>query len=341
MRSLLRKLARDWKLKLAALGLAMLLWVAVSADQPTSTWVELPVEVRVTDPGFEVVQGPIPEVVDVRLTGTTRELLELAWDDPPLVLSVDEVSGEAEYFALESQMVRIPSGMSVAVRDVRPSSVLLDFGRLESREVPVAVRIARGPGEGRVLAGILEAQPPRVRITGSSARIEEIDTVFTQPLDLSREDSVFRRSVALDTEGLQGLELSVSEIQVTGQVDPAATRVIAGVPVETPAGVAAAPQAVDVLLRGAESVIQQLTASDLRAEVPAATVPAQIPFAGLPLAVRIEGLPSNVEAEANPGVVRVFPAPEPAVEGAEPSPTDGPGPADTISLPGAAAPSNR
>lgn len=309
MRALLAKITHNWRLKLAAIALAVLIWVVLSADQITTQWLPVPVDVQVRDPGYELTHGPIPDQVDVRFSGPRQRLWELAVDRPPLVLRVADV-GDSQVFVLEPSMVQIPSGLTgVAAQDVRPSSVRLGFARIETRDIPVALQVSRGPREAHVLADSLRVRPTRVRITGPAQRVQAIDVVNTRPLDLSREDSVFTRSVALDTTGLGGLQLSTADVQVSGRVDPLAGRVITGVPVVAPAGASVTPNVVQVHLHGPESVVQKVDASRLRASIPAEAVPARIPFTGVELPVRAESLPSGVEVRMVPETVRVVPAP--------------------------------
>jgi YbbR domain-containing protein len=322
MASLLSRLTNNWRLKLAAVALAVLLWVVLSADQITSQWLPVPVEVQVRDPGYELTDGPIPDQVDVRFSGPRQRLWELAVDRPSLVLRVADV-GDNQVFILEPSMVRIPSGLTgVAAQDVRPSSIRLAFARIETRDVPVALQVSRGPREAHVLADTLRVQPSRIRVTGPAQRVGAIDVVNTRPLDLSREDSVFTRSVALDTTGLSGLQLSTSEVQVSGRVDPLAGRVITGVPVVAPGGASVVPNEVQVHLHGPESVVQGLNAARLRVSIPPDAIPAQIPFTGVVLPVRAESVPAGIEVRVVPETVRVMPAPVRAE--VLPSPADGP-----------------
>ncbi|HEX6069011.1 MAG TPA: hypothetical protein VFZ18_04290, partial [Longimicrobiaceae bacterium] len=78
MRSPLRALTENWQLKLLALALAVLLWVVVSAEQVTSQWIPVPLQINETDPDFELVSTDIPTEVDVRFTGSGRDLVDVA-----------------------------------------------------------------------------------------------------------------------------------------------------------------------------------------------------------------------------------------------------------------------
>ena len=126
MRHLLARATAHWKLKLAALALAVLLWVVFSAEQVTTQWVNVPVEAVVRDPGYVLVGAPEPAVVRVRFRGPGRELWEVALRPPTLVLPVRDV-GAARSFLVEPSMVEVPERYRVVAADVRPAVVHLDL----------------------------------------------------------------------------------------------------------------------------------------------------------------------------------------------------------------------
>ena len=73
----LHSLTYNWRLKLAALGLAVLIWAAVSSEQETSQWIPIRVDAVVQDPEYVLAGAPDPAEVRVRFSGPGRELWEL------------------------------------------------------------------------------------------------------------------------------------------------------------------------------------------------------------------------------------------------------------------------
>lgn len=129
----LRRLAENWKLKGAALALAVLLWAVVTAEQGTTQWVSVPVRVVLHDTAYVRAEGPAPGEVSVRFTGSGREMWELVLQRPVLVLEVREV-GEGSAYLLNAGMVRVPEGLTtIRAQDVRPATVRLRFARREDR----------------------------------------------------------------------------------------------------------------------------------------------------------------------------------------------------------------
>ena len=75
---LIRFFTENWALKLAAVGLAILLWLAVRADAPKqAVFRNIPVEVDLRDPDWRLEGEPDPSTVNVTVVGSTPELMEL------------------------------------------------------------------------------------------------------------------------------------------------------------------------------------------------------------------------------------------------------------------------
>ncbi|HYJ80622.1 MAG TPA: hypothetical protein VEW03_13500 [Longimicrobiaceae bacterium] len=308
MRLSLRGVTQNWRLKLAALALAVLLWAVVTAEQPTTRWIPVRVEPVLRDPGYVAGGGPDPAAVRVRFSGAGRELWQLALERPVLELPIRNV-GSARSFALDPQMVRVPEGLSVRVLDVRPAVVRLDLQRLTTRLVPVRPR----PGEaslGRYLLDSLRAAPAAVRLTGPEDVLARMDGVPTVPFEVVPEpgDSSFSRLAALDTAELAGITLSTRQVRVSGRLDPRETRVVPAVPVWTPQGAAATPGQVEVRVEGGRRALAGFSPTALRAVVSRDSLPAALPAAGAVASVTVEGAPPGTTARAVPARVRVTPA---------------------------------
>ncbi len=311
MRLTLRRLAWNWKLKLTALGLAVLLWAVVSAEQVTARWLPVPVEAVIRAPGLVQVGGPRPAEVRVRFVGPGRELWELALERPTLVLTVREAA-EGGTYVLEPQMVRVPRGLVVTAEDVRPATVRLDLQRLGTRELPVRVRLDRGTTGRWVLADSVVVDPALVRVTGPMEELDRLEAVYTRPLALTSGDTAFDRRLALDTVGLRGAAPDVDQVRVTGRAERRVERAIAAVRVALPPSLAAAPPAVTVTLRGPEAAVVGIDAASLLV-VPAAGADLRaVPPGGVEVPLAVAGLPPGVSAEVSPGRVRVSPALFPA-----------------------------
>ncbi|HET7275397.1 MAG TPA: hypothetical protein VFI91_09565 [Longimicrobiaceae bacterium] len=308
MRKFLRRLGQDWKLKLLAGVLAVLLWVVVSGKEVTSEWIRLPLQVSVTDPSYELVESSVPDEVEVRFAGAGGDLLDVGLRRPPVRLTISEVSDADEPVPLEPRMVSLPDQIAVEAQDVRPSAVRLQFRRISTRSIPVQTVIGNGLGIEFTLVDTLEVRPAQVEISGPAERVAEFDFIATVPINLSAGDSTFARAVRLDTSAFGGVQLSQTVVRVAGRVDRLVARTIPDVPISVGAGVALRPAEVDVTVRGAESVVGSLTPSDFRVVVAIDAIPSFIPTAGIEVPVGVEGLRPGLVAQPAPRTVRLLPA---------------------------------
>lgn len=308
MRRFIRRLTRNWKLKLLACALAVLLWVVVSADQVTSNWIPVPVQVRVNDPGYRLLDRSVPDEVQVRFTGPGRDFVDLAIRGAPLILTIDEVQDTVELFALDPRMVRVPTQLSVVPQDVDPERVLLRFTRLRNVSVPVRLRIRDELGRDWAVVDSLSIDPPEVLVTGPPERVRGLREIRTEEIVLREGDSAFVRSVALDTSGLRDVRVSTRRVTVRGEIDRLVTREYPDVPISIGPGVIVEPERVDTRISGAERVVGTLAATGFRVVVAIDSIPSQLPEDGVTVPLRVEGLPSGLNGTAEPSSVRLFPA---------------------------------
>ncbi len=305
MRITLRAITQNWQLKVAAVALAVLLWVVVSAEQVTTQWIPVPVRVAPRNPEYVVTGGPIPREVEVRFAGPGRELWELAIDRPVLVLPLNEVDEENQVFVLDPRMVRIPNGLSVTPLDVRPSSVRVLTQRVVSRDLPVRVRIARRSQERYMVLDTPQVTPATVRVSGPASQVSRLDAVVTEPVDLGTADSTFTTRVSLDADSLGGLQTSAGVVEVAFRVDRIVERILPSIAVEPLDGVEIVPGRVDVRVQGPSRQVRALDPAGLTVSVLVDSIPPGASPAGAAAPVRVDGLPPGITARTVPVMVRV------------------------------------
>jgi hypothetical protein len=317
-----RLLTYNWRLKLAALGLAMLVWAVVSAEQVTTQWIPVRVDPVIGDPEYVMTGSAEPAEVRVQFSGAGRELWQLALDRPVLVLSLRDI-GDRRAFPLDPSMVRLPQGVSVRAQDVRPAVVRLDLQRLASRVIPVRARISGRSLQRYVVGEDLEILPAEVRVTGPADQLAALDALTTRSFEIVPvTDSTFSSAVHLDTAGMEGLSFSRTEVRVSGGLDVRAERTLAEVQVYVPDGLVATPDRVQVTVSGPRRLLNGLFATGVRAVVPRDSLPAAVAPGGVEAPMVFDGLPRGIGARAMPMRVRVAPAaasaPVPADSQAEP-----------------------
>ena len=213
-RRLIDALTNDLLLKLTALGLAFLLWTTVTAPDPVAID-DIPVDVVIRESGWALRGEPSPAAITVEVTGPLRQLVRVATERPPIIVTVDQVSDTVQTFELRSSALGLAAGMEdIRVGSIRPATVVLRFDRVTTRVVPITIGIIGSPPPGFELYGPVTLDPASVRATGPGYLLEQLDTVRLAPVELTQR-------VGTDT-----LALPIENISPDITVNPSEVRVI-------------------------------------------------------------------------------------------------------------------
>ncbi len=232
-----RLLARNWILKATALGLALLIWGVVKAEEPARVTVrDVPIEVVVGDAGWVLAAPPAPATATVVFSGPFWELARLAVERPRIVVPIEEVQDSVEMRPLRTGWVQIDGDLSrTRIEDIRPpGSVLLLFERLTTRLVPVAIRTIGTLPPGAQLAGTLRTDPPAIRVSGPAHRLPVLDSIPLRPVDLSEVRAPTVLKVELDTTGLEGLLFSPRSVDLLLPIVASPIQLESGEPMSGP-----------------------------------------------------------------------------------------------------------
>jgi YbbR domain-containing protein len=303
VRSLSGLIGHNWTLKASALGIALLLWVAVRVDAPSRhELTNVPVRVDLQDPQWALLGEPTPSTVMVRLSGSSGELIRIVGERPSVVIPLDDIASADTTVLLRTQWLRVQDRGGVVVEGIQPATVHLTVEPVERLSIPLAPRMI-GALPGRLaLAQRPQEVPPEVRVIGPRSRVLGLDSVPLVPIDLSAVSNSGRLTVAVDTARLSGLPIQPSEVSVEILVEDRIERVVTGLPVTLPNGLGGmandleiSPATVSVILRGARSVVESTDPRALRVVV-------QVEDDGLPepgeegvFLVRLAGLSDLLE----------------------------------------------
>lgn len=304
---------RNWRLKIAALALAMLLWVTMRLTDYRRGRLTIPgVEVRVEQVhrDWYLRQGPLPSTVQMSVSGPQGALARVAMSRPAMVIRVDSVLSEDSVVTLIPDWVSNVDRSSVTIENFAPSSVRLLFERNKEEEIPVSLRLTGSLPDSLAMVAEPRANLLFTRVRGAASAVDELETVFLEPFDLGRMTGSGRYDVALDTAGLGGLAVNPVSATLTVEVATRTSRIVA-LPVALPgtaAGLLAEPATVAVTLYGAEEVLARVDSSALGLRVATDLVALRgaledADSVRVPLV--LNGVPQWVEAAIGPDSVSV------------------------------------
>jgi hypothetical protein len=176
-----RRLTHNLGWKLASLGLAVLLWLAVVGAPEMVTIQAIPILYRNIPKGL-VLASEAPGEIRAELRGPSGKLTQSALAEVFAALDLSGIGGPSEQtFTLSGADFSLPQGVSF-LRAV-PSQVRLKFDRMASRDVPVQLRTRGAPPEGYRVTG-RQIAPDKLRISGPETRVSTIENAETDLIDL-------------------------------------------------------------------------------------------------------------------------------------------------------------
>ncbi|MFL6302964.1 MAG: YbbR-like domain-containing protein [Candidatus Sulfotelmatobacter sp.] len=177
-----RYVVHNFSFKLMSLIFATALWFMISRDdRPAELAVRAPIVFQNVPSELEISSESVPEAL-IRVRGPERVIRQLRSNDVQAVLDLAGSKAEARTFDLTAQQVDHPRDVSVV--QVVPSQLRLSFDTRLSREVEVHPRVTGNFASGDQIVRI-DADPPRITISGPRHHVEKIDAAITDPIDAS------------------------------------------------------------------------------------------------------------------------------------------------------------
>jgi len=171
-------LRKNLWLKLAALLLALFLWVFVLLRSQSEVSIEAIPQVKSYPAGFCVVDTT-PDSVSLVLKGNQRVLSRLAPSDVKVQLALKEARAGRVFVPVKEEDIKAPPHIGLV--SVRPPGVWVVLSRNVKVTVPVKPNIIGLPAEGyRVLR--IEAFPDKATVECAPRGLKEL---ATEPVDIS------------------------------------------------------------------------------------------------------------------------------------------------------------
>lgn len=307
-------LTRNWRIKLAALALAVVLWATMRLSDDRVSRLEIPdVQVRVDQVASDwLLKGePSPSTVGMTVNGPMGDLFRVAMAEPVVVIPVDSVPGEDLVLELVPDWVWNVDRGSVIIEDFAPSSVRLSFERYRVEDIPVSLRVIGRLPDSLALTGEPRANLLFAQVRGPESELNALQAVFLDPFDLRGLTGSGRFDVKVDTTGLAGLAVSPLTATVTVEAATRESRVVGPVEVESPEGgedFVVEPSSLNVRLSGAGVLLDRSTLDGLVVRISADPVDVRRAIdenREVRLPVEVSGMLQFVDGVAEPDSVTI------------------------------------
>lgn len=167
-------------LKLFSLAFAASLWFVISGSRELTTAITVPVQYRNIPAHLELGSDLVGEVRLV-VRGPSPLLSRVSNSPAPVVLDLSRVRREGvTTFSIQRADVDLPAG--VVLERAIPSQVQIRTERREVKDVLVVPVFQNVPHGYRVESWT--ATPPHLPLSGPKSRMDSIDSVRTDPIDV-------------------------------------------------------------------------------------------------------------------------------------------------------------
>ena len=200
-------------LKLISLAGAVALWALMGAEPELETSVNVPIEFHNAPQDLEMVTDQAWNV-HLLVRGPSTRVRNLNRSDIAVVLDLVPVRQPgAQTFTLDSSQIVLPHDVRL-VRAI-PSQVRLVFEKRQTRELRVLPRFTGVYPDGYEIASYA-VDPPMIRVVGPESRLNLLDYVTTDPIDVSRliGSASYPRNAYLDDPHLRFENLKTVRVNV-------------------------------------------------------------------------------------------------------------------------------
>lgn len=207
--------SENWKMKILALGCALILWFYVMGERRLEVGYAVPIELQNVPSGM-VVTNDLPRSIDIRLSGPRALLGDL--DEKDIRISVDLIGlkpGLTTFSRLDDHL-RLPVG--IRATRITPSFVDVKLERITDKTVPLRARLSgQLPGGYRLSA--LEVSPDRVVVEGAEGEVVNVSEVMTERIDLGEINGSIELTVPLDYRGKYSQVKGIKDARVRLQIE--------------------------------------------------------------------------------------------------------------------------
>lgn len=260
-----RLFVQNGSLKLIAFILTLALFIWVREDRESAVTGFVPI--RAVIPDDLVITSEPPERVRITVGGRWSDLNKFDPSQlPPVTLEVDQES--QGLVPITADMLRLPPGLRVT--SIQPSYVRVDLEPAASKTIPIRPRIVGEPAESFEL-GDVRIRPPKLNVTGPQSAVEDLQYVWTEPIDVTDRTETFEKRVQLrldnpfiqyDVDRVITAEVPISTQEVTRTIQD-----VSVVGVDTTYATTVRPSTITVTVRGPKPIVDRMSHETIYAAV--------------------------------------------------------------------------
>jgi YbbR domain-containing protein len=258
----LRKIfVEDFGLKLLALAITLLVWMAVTGENQPVT-IHTAVQLNFVRPENLAISNDPPRTVEVLLTGSRNRLNSLRLLDLVATVDLSDSKPGDRVIRLSPERVAIQLPSGVTISSFQPTTLPIRLEPIVRREVAVEVHLGGEPAAGFEVYGT-QSTPAAVWIAGPVSHLKEVQKAPTETISVDGRNETFtapRVSIAILDEKLDIAESLVDVVVTIGE--KRIEKSFENVPLPSRKN-STKSQTATVILLGPPQLLQQLEAEDI------------------------------------------------------------------------------
>jgi len=189
--------------------LSVVLWIFVTSRSQSEISVDVPIEFKNIPTGLEVVNHSV-KVISLNIKGQERLIKNVKPSDIRVYIDLSKSKkGESIYYITRDD-IKLPH--AITVMNVSPSSVKVITEETITKTVKVTPVITGDPERGYYVKSI-EAVPQTVGLEGIRSEIRKVNTIKTEPLDITGVNETLTQELKLELTG-KNIRARINDIKV-------------------------------------------------------------------------------------------------------------------------------
>ncbi|MDY6787232.1 MAG: CdaR family protein [candidate division WOR-3 bacterium] len=256
---------RNIYLKIIALVIAVIIWFNAVINRTVQ--IERPIDVYIYAlPDSMAFTYISDSEIDVLMEGKSSEfiLMKLFNNFPVIEINMSEYESHDNSYNIEldRSMFKLLPEINIEILKIEDKSIQFTIDSLRSKDIPVVPRTDNSPAEDYTISSRITTKPSRIEIRGGKSKIEPINYIETEKIDLSGLTSDYSKIVPLSIKETF-IEVEPRSVMVSIGIEKLRSKQFTNVPVtylNYPGNIDidSMTQSVDVEIRGPSGIVEDL-----------------------------------------------------------------------------------
>ena len=213
-------LFEDWSLKLLAVAITAVLWLAITGQNEPKTLRVPGVQLNFLKQKGVEISNELPSSVEVILMGSADKLKDIGQGSLVATVDVSDQKPGERVVRLSQGHVKMDLPPGVKIQGFQPSTIPIRLEPSTEAQIDVEIKFEGKLPEGYELAGF-STSPARIRVSGPLDHVNALRKAMTETVWLDGKTESFSLNVAIN---IPDLKIDILDSTVTVRVEIAEKR---------------------------------------------------------------------------------------------------------------------